>query len=144
MTGWHLVSERGQTAARIASALHSLCVAACGICMLVFGATWGLFAIFIGVDLAALAMFSNRIWERKWFMLSPLDWPVMLVANAMMVAFPAILILDDGGRQRCLTALGIDVVVRLLMKSPPSGRRFSRRRLRRTNDDAGDVSPSVD
>lgn len=110
------------------SLLYELCVGACGIWLLISGAGWLPFAAFVVVNLAALAIFDNVLWERQRFIRRPLDLAVGLVGNAALLAFPAILILDGDGRVRCLVALGLMVGIRLLMKAPPGKPLFRRKR----------------
>ncbi len=110
------------------SVVYDLFLIVCGMWLVGSGASWLAFAVFVIACLGALGVFSNRLWRRKRYMLRPLDSALAFAINLTLLGIPALMILNDDGRARCLVALGIWVGTRLVMRPPPSSPLLKRRR----------------
>ena len=97
---------------------YEICVMAAGAWLVVSGASWLALSLFLAINFSALAIFSNRFWKHRWFLGRPLDSPIALVGNALILIFPALLFIGPTARVRCLVALVLLVFVRLLMVAP--------------------------
>lgn len=116
-----LDSDLEKSKGRTTSILYEIGVICCAIWLLITGADWGPFILFVAGNLAAFGLFSNRIWKHRSFMLRPLDTMIGFIGNVLLLGSPAVFLLDRGGVVRCLIGLGVYVGVRLLMLPPPNG-----------------------